>query len=510
MARRLRRRAGQQRHAEGHVGAGVGDERLLAVDHPAAVAPLGPGADAAGVGTGVGLGQAEGPERPALGQRSQPALPLLVVAEQEEGQRPDRHVGLPGRGHRLVGQADLLHGGDEADRGHPDPAPLLGDQHAEQPQLAHLPQEVGRADRVLPRLGRSGRDLVLREVAAEPDQVALGLGQGEVHGPIVPIGTIRSRARSRRRRAGRRRRHHRHLPAAPGPRGRVLGDRCSRPATASAAPGTGTATPGPGSTRRATPTPTCSPRSCSTTGSGRSTSPSSPRPSATSTTSSTGSTSAATCASAPRSPSAVWDEPSGTWVVTVGDGTEVRARFLVAATGVLSVPYFPDVPGREDFRGESAPHRPLAGGAASTSPASGSPSSAPGRAACRWSPPSLDEVASLTVYQRTANWCTPLNNAPITAEEQAQLRADFEALREVLNTSIHGFHHPPHDRGAFDDPDDERRAFFEKMWASPGFTKLTSNYTRPAVRPVGERRVVRLHRREGPRHRRGPRRPPSS
>ena len=43
----------------------------------------------------------------------------------------------------------------------------------------------------------------------------------------------------------------------------------------------------------------------------------------------------------------------GTWTVTAGDGIEVRARFLVAATGVLSVPYFPDVPGREDFRGES-------------------------------------------------------------------------------------------------------------------------------------------------------------
>ena len=37
--------------------------------------------------------------------------------------------------------------------------------------------------------------------------------------------------------------------------------------------------------------------------------------------------------------------------MTAGDGTEVRARFLVAATGVLSVPYLPDVPGRDDFRG---------------------------------------------------------------------------------------------------------------------------------------------------------------
>ena len=39
---------------------------------------------------------------------------------------------------------------------------------------------------------------------------------------------------------------------------------------------------------------------------------------------------------------------------TVSDGTEIRTRFLIAATGVLSVPYFPDVPGRDDFRGRVA------------------------------------------------------------------------------------------------------------------------------------------------------------
>ncbi len=88
-----------------------------------------------------------------------------------------------------------------------------------------------------------------------------------------------------------------------------------------------------------------------------------------------------------------------------------------------------------------------------------------------------DEVASLTVYQRTANWCTPLNNAPITADEQAQLRADFDAIRETLNTSVSGFLHSPHDRATFDDSEDERRAFYEKMWNSPGFSKLTSHYT---------------------------------
>src|SRR5882757_936569 len=49
---------------------------------------------------------------------------------------------------------------------------------------------------------------------------------------------------------------------------------------------------------------------------------------------------------------AVWDETSATWLVTAGDGSETRARFVIAATGVLSVPYLPDVPGRDEFRGE--------------------------------------------------------------------------------------------------------------------------------------------------------------
>jgi cation diffusion facilitator CzcD-associated flavoprotein CzcO len=91
-------------------------------------------------------------------------------------------------------------------------------------------------------------------------------------------------------------------------------------------------------------------------------------------------------------------------------------------------------------------------------------------------PAILPDVAELTVYQRTANWCTPLNNRPITAEEQARLRAEFEQLREVLATSISGFAHPVNERSAWDDSADERRAFYERMWSSPGFMKLTSNY----------------------------------
>jgi cation diffusion facilitator CzcD-associated flavoprotein CzcO len=173
--------------------------------------------------------------------------------------------------------------------------------------------------------------------------------------------------------------------------------------------------------------------------------------------------------------SAVYDDSAGRWTVATSGGTGYRARFLVPATGVLSVPYFPDVPGREEFRGESYhtglwPLQPVdfAGKRVAVV--------GTGSSGVQVIPAIAGEVASLTVYQRTANWCTPLNNAPITAEEQAQLRADFEAIRDVLNTSPSGFLHPVHDRKTFDDPTEARLAFFERMWLSPGFSKLTSNY----------------------------------
>jgi cation diffusion facilitator CzcD-associated flavoprotein CzcO len=172
---------------------------------------------------------------------------------------------------------------------------------------------------------------------------------------------------------------------------------------------------------------------------------------------------------------ATWDATAAAWAVTTDDGTTTRARFLVAATCVLSVPYVPDVPGRDAFRGIQHhtgrwPSEPVELAGKRVAVVGTSSSGVQVVAAV------VGEVAELTVYQRSANWCTPLNNRPISADEQQDLRAGFERLREVLNTSIHGFHHPPNERASTDDTPEERQAFFERMWNSPGFEKFTSNY----------------------------------
>ena len=174
--------------------------------------------------------------------------------------------------------------------------------------------------------------------------------------------------------------------------------------------------------------------------------------------------------------SAVYDESSGTYAVKADDGTEVRARYLVAATGVLSIPYWPDVPGREDFKGE-AYHTGLWPATPVDFVGKRVAVVGTGSSGVQVVPIVAEEAASVTVYQRTANWCTPLNNRPITPEEQAALKAGFEAMRETLNASNSGFLHVPHDRATFEDSKEERQAFYETMWNSPGFSKLSSNYT---------------------------------
>jgi cation diffusion facilitator CzcD-associated flavoprotein CzcO len=173
--------------------------------------------------------------------------------------------------------------------------------------------------------------------------------------------------------------------------------------------------------------------------------------------------------------SATFDEPAGRWTVRTADGTELWARFLIAATGILSVPYIPDVPGRQDFRGEQHhtglwPKTPVdfAGKRVALI--------GTGSSGVQIVPAVADEVASLTVYQRTPDWCTPLNNGPIDAEEQAQLKADFETIAETLRTSPSGFLHTINMRQSHEDTPEHRQTFYEKMWRSPGFTKLTETY----------------------------------
>jgi len=181
--------------------------------------------------------------------------------------------------------------------------------------------------------------------------------------------------------------------------------------------------------------------------------------------------------------SAVWDESAGLWTVHASDGAQTRARFVVAALGILSLPVYPEVPGRADFRGE-AYHTGLWPKEPVTFEGKRVAVVGTGASGVQIIPEIVDLVDDLTVYQRTPNWCTPLNNRPVTAEEQAALKVGFEQMKEILATSPSGFLHVSSGRKTFDHTKAERWAFYEKVWASPGFSKLTTNYIDMMTNPA--------------------------
>ena len=173
--------------------------------------------------------------------------------------------------------------------------------------------------------------------------------------------------------------------------------------------------------------------------------------------------------------SASFDEPSATWVLTTEDGTQLRSRFVVSATGVLSVPYWPSIPGRERYRGEAYhtgqwPKEPVdfAGKQVAVI--------GTGASGVQLIPEIAGEVAELVVYQRTPNWNSPLNNGKITDEEQAEIQATYDQIYESCMGSFGGFVHPASRKRAFDDSKEERWALYEQLYHQKGFSKLISNY----------------------------------
>jgi len=85
-------------------------------------------------------------------------------------------------------------------------------------------------------------------------------------------------------------------------------------------------------------------------------------------------------------------------------------------------------------------------------------------------------VGSLTVFQRTPNWCAPLHNSKIDAQTQEKIRSGYpEMFRRCLETFA-CFIHTPDPRGTFEVSDEEREAFFEKLYAEPGFGIWQGNF----------------------------------
>ncbi|MGE3849944.1 MAG: flavin-containing monooxygenase [Gammaproteobacteria bacterium] len=172
---------------------------------------------------------------------------------------------------------------------------------------------------------------------------------------------------------------------------------------------------------------------------------------------------------------ALYEPASRSWRIRAEDGSEVRARFMITALGGLSDPFIPDIPGRADFQGESWhtarwPHHPVDLSDKRVAVIG------TGATAVQLITEISKNIGHLTVFQRTANYCKPLRNAPIDDATQARIHAEYEDIFRKCRESFAGFIHDVDPRSVFDVSDEERRAIYERLWAEPGFGFWLGNF----------------------------------
>ena len=175
-----------------------------------------------------------------------------------------------------------------------------------------------------------------------------------------------------------------------------------------------------------------------------------------------------------------YDETAQRWTIETQTGERASARFLICAVGALSTANKPDIPGIQDFAGECYhtglwPHEPVSFKGKRVAVMG------TGSSGIQSIPEIAREAAHVTVLQRTPQYAFPAGNRPITPEEIADARANWDALREKMQANFGGFPVDNQARAALDDTPEQREALYERLWQQGGFKFFMELYSDIAI-----------------------------
>jgi len=170
-----------------------------------------------------------------------------------------------------------------------------------------------------------------------------------------------------------------------------------------------------------------------------------------------------------------WDEATTSWTVTLESGQQARSRLLVTAIGILSAHTLPAIPGRDSFQGPAYhPARWPHEGVDFTGKRVGIIGT--GATAIQAIPEIAKQCKHLTVFQRRPNWAAPLHNSKISKEEMQAIKARYDEIYAMCAKTPSWFIHTADPRKTLDVPPEEREAFWEKLYAEPGFGIWMGNF----------------------------------
>jgi cation diffusion facilitator CzcD-associated flavoprotein CzcO len=176
-----------------------------------------------------------------------------------------------------------------------------------------------------------------------------------------------------------------------------------------------------------------------------------------------------------------YDEAAQRWTVETSKGQRASARFLICAVGALSTANMPDIPGINDFAGECYhtgrwPHDPVSFEGKRVAVIG------TGSSGIQSIPEIAKEAAHVTVFQRTPQFAFPAGNRPISPEEMAEARANWDTIRKKMYANMGGFPADPNPpRSALEDTPEQRQALYEELWQRGGFGFFLKLYDDIAV-----------------------------
>ncbi len=169
--------------------------------------------------------------------------------------------------------------------------------------------------------------------------------------------------------------------------------------------------------------------------------------------------------------SAVWDEARKLWTVQTDQGETLEATYCIMATGPLSIPKDPEIPGIERFQGQLLraarwPHEPIsfAGqrvGVIGT-----------GSTGIQIVQEVGKEAGELYVYQRTPSFTMPMRNEDLAPDYVADVKRHYAGIRESARNSAVGGVRPQSTRAFFSVTPNQRRRLLEDAWKNGGLAML--------------------------------------
>ncbi|MFV8054649.1 flavin-containing monooxygenase [Mycobacterium sp. 48b] len=178
--------------------------------------------------------------------------------------------------------------------------------------------------------------------------------------------------------------------------------------------------------------------------------------------------------------SAVWNAANSVWEVETEQGVRYRAQFLITALGILSAPQFPSAPGIGTYQGEAYhtgvwPDRDIDFTGKRVAVIG------TGSSGVQIVPFVAETAAQLTVFQRTPNWCTPINNKPIDAKRAAELRLSMSEIYRATQESAAGGMYRTEPGALLDLTPEEQRAHLDRLYGAPGLSMVLANFRDVAI-----------------------------